>query len=173
MSTETYVDTTLPLSPEHQMLMFNDRETLFSVDVANSPITPQQCLLTLSNMRIKAHIKDVSVELMEIYMRSKYVIQSTNLNKIFANILTGYKYGMLHYKDVTDDFTLDQYAEFIFNNGEALDRWCQVLESIPLYLMMCSEDLISNESKDVRSELGGRSIACFCYCTAYRVSSCA
>jgi hypothetical protein len=148
MNTDHLIETTLPLSPEHQMLMFNDRETLFNVDIGKSPITPQQCLLTLSNMRITASIKDVSVELMQIYMRSKYVVQTTNLHKIFANIITGYKHGKLFYTDVTDDFTLDQYAEFIFENGEALDQWCQVLESIPLYLMMCSDDLISKEAKD-------------------------
>ncbi|MBX3040724.1 MAG: hypothetical protein KF789_08480 [Bdellovibrionaceae bacterium] len=142
------IEVTLPLTPENQMRYFNDKNLVFSIDVKGSRITPKQCLLTLSNMRLKAHVQDVDAEMMEHYMRSKYVIESTNLHKIFANILTGYKTGKLLYSDVENEFTLDQYAEFIFKNQNSLANWAQVIESIPLYLMMCSNELLTAETKD-------------------------
>lgn len=142
------IQATLPLTPENQMKYFNDKNLVFSIDVKGSRITPKQCLLTLSNMRLKAHVRDVDTEMMEYYMQSKYVIESTNLHKIFANILTGYKTGKLIYSDVEGEFSLDQYAEFIFKHQEALASWARVIESIPLYLMMCSNELLSSEAKE-------------------------
>ncbi len=145
MTTQRILDVTLPLSPQHQVEYFKDKSILFRVDIPNSRITPKQCLMTLSNMRIKAEIKGVTPELLLEYMTGKFVVETTNLAKICANIILGYKFQRMPYADVAEQFSLDQYTDFIFDNRELLDDWIQVIHSIPLYLATTSKSFLEKE----------------------------
>ena len=145
MTTQRILDVTLPLSPQNQVEYFKDKSILFRVDIPNSRITPKQCLMTLSNMRIKAEIKGVSPELLLEYMTGKFVTESTNLAKVCANIILGYKFQRMPYEDVAGDFSLDQYTDFIFDNSELLKDWINLIDSIPLYLAVCSQSFMDKE----------------------------
>lgn len=142
------IETTLPLSPQNQIEFFKDKSILFRVDVGSSKLTPKQCLAVLSNMKIEAEIKDVSPELMKEYMTMSLVVPTTNLAKIYANIVTGYKLGVMFYPEVADFFTLDQYAQFIVDNHEMIEKHCALLRSIPLFLLINSQSFVSQESLD-------------------------
>ncbi len=154
MSTPKILEVTLPLSPQHQVEYFKDKSIQFRVDIPNSRITPKQCLMTLSNMRIKAEIKGVTPELLLEYMTGKFVVETVNLAKICANIILGYKFHRMPYEDVIGDFSLDQYTDFIFDNKELLDDWVQLILSVPLYLATSSNSFMEKQDcEDLKSEL--------------------
>lgn len=145
MSEQRILEVTLPLSPQNQIEYFKDKSILFRVDIPNSRITPKQCLMTLSNMRIKAEIKGVTPELLKEYMTGSFVVETTNLAKICANIILGYKFQNMPYSDVEEHFSLEDYADFIVENKLMLDDWCDVIQSIPLYLAVSSTSFMEKE----------------------------
>lgn len=154
MTTQRVLDVTLPLSPQNQVEYFKDKSILFRVDIPNSRITPKQCLMTLSNMRIKAEIKGVTPELLLEYMTGKFVVETVNLAKICANIILGYKFQRMPYEDVAEHFSLDQYTDFIFDNRELLDDWIKIIHSVPLYLAISSKSFMDQEDGEaLKNEL--------------------
>lgn len=154
MNEQRILEATLPLSPQNQIEYFKDKSILFRIDIPNSRITPKQCLMTLSNMRIKAEVKGVTPELLLEYMTGNFVVETTNLAKICANILLGYKFQNMPYTDVEEHFSLENYADFIVENKQMLDDWCQIINSIPLYLAMSSTAFLEKEeSEDLKKEL--------------------
>lgn len=145
MSEQRILEVTLPLSPQNQIEYFKDKSILFRVDIPNSKITPKQCLMTLSNMRIKAEIKGVTPELLKEYMTGSFVVETTNLAKICANIILGYKFQNMPYSDVEEHFSIEDYADFIVENKLMLDDWCDVIKSVPLYLAVSSTSFMEKE----------------------------
>lgn len=144
--TQNLIDATLPLSPQNQIKFFKDKSLVFNIDMENSRLTTKQCFLTLSNMKIKSRIKDVDVDIMKEYMTVSHMVNTTNLAKICANIITGYKFGEMYYTDVQDDFTIDQYARFIVDNHPMIEQWCEVIRSIPLFLMLNCNNFLEEKS---------------------------
>src|SRR5690606_32616608 len=130
MTAPKILEVTLPLFPQHLVEFIIYKRIIFRVDIHISQITPKKCLMTISNMRIKAEIKGVSPELLLEYMTGKFVVETVNLAKICANIILGYKFQRMPYEDVAGDFSLDQYTDFIFDNKALLDDWIQVIHSV-------------------------------------------
>lgn len=154
MNEPRIIDVTLPLSPQHQIEYFKDKSILFRVDIKNSRISPKQCLMTLSNMRLKAEVQGITAELLKEYMTGNFVVETTNLAKITANIIFGYKYQEMPYTDVQNDFSLEDYAHFIVDNQEMIEQWCNLIKSIPLYLAMSATKFLDEETLELlRQEL--------------------
>ncbi len=154
MNEQRIIDVTLPLSPQHQIEYFKDKSILFRVDIKNSRISPKQCLMTLSNMRLKAEVQGVTPELLKEYMTGNFVVETTNLAKITANVIFGYKYQEMPYTDVQNDFSLEDYAHFIVDNQEMIEQWCNLIKSIPLYLAMSATKFLDEETLELlRQEL--------------------
>ncbi|WPU65626.1 hypothetical protein [Peredibacter starrii] len=145
MTNQRILDVTLPLSPQNQIEYFKDKSILFRIDMANSRITPKQCFMTLSNMRIKAEIGNITPAVLEEYMTANFVIETTNLPQIIANIILGYKYQRMPYVDVESHFSLENYANFIVNHEEMIQQWCGLINSIPLYLIMSTNKIHSED----------------------------
>lgn len=132
------IEATLPLSPQNQIEYFKDKSILFKIDILNSKITPKQCFMTLSNMKLKAEIKDVTPEIITEYMTGNFVVETTNMAKICANLILGYKYQSMPYLDVEPFFSLEQCADYICENHEMISKWCSLVKSIPLLFVASS-----------------------------------
>jgi hypothetical protein len=145
MNDQRILDVTLPLTPQHQIEYFKDKSILFRVDIASSKITPKQCFMTLSNMKIKAEIKDVTPELITEYMTGNFVVETTNMAQICANIILGYKHQRTPYLEVEDQFSLEEYTDYIIENQGMIEKWCKLISSIPLYLITSTKYLSEEE----------------------------
>lgn len=140
------IEATLPLSPENQVKYFKDKSVLFRINVSESRITPRQCLMTLSNMRLKVEVADVSPEILHSFMTDRFIVETTNLAKIAANVILGYRYASLPYADVEPNFSIDQYAEFIEEHQDMIAKWCEVIAAVPMYLLFCSQGFVDDEA---------------------------
>lgn len=153
------IETTLPLSPQNQIAYFKSKKPgeepiQFLIDVEGSKLNIKQCLMMVSNMKLKVNFKKVTKELMKEYMTASFVVESDTLAKIYANIMTGATTGHMYYQDMDGVFSIDDVAEFIAENVEIIEKHAHVLNSIPLFLLINSENFLSDEKKEkVKSDL--------------------
>ena len=87
-------------------------------------------------------------------MMAHFIVESETLAKSYANIMTGATTGAMYYPEVSDAFNIDEIAEFIAENLDLVIAHSEVLNSIPLFLLVNSQTFLSDEKKDkLKSEL--------------------
>jgi hypothetical protein len=124
------IKTTAPIPVEELKKFFVDQDTKYLIDYKNSKLKGSKLLTYLSNLEIPCDLQftemdDDFFDLLKDYLNSSFLVNVDVLEIATMCLL------LEHRKLLTGNF----YSNFIEENKEIIDQWCDVLDSCTLYNM--------------------------------------
>lgn len=127
---------TLPLSPDVMVDFFNDKSTIYEIDldVTLEAMNVRSILMYLSNLGITCYFNKVTPDLLLEYLTMKEFINCDQLTKIHGNVLSYLKYGEFAYEEVRNVISDEDLISLIVDNENIVIEQCVFAESMLLFL---------------------------------------
>lgn len=125
------VNTTAPIKIEDLKKYFEDKTTIFLVDLENSQLTESKLLTYFSNLDLPIDLlsnerTEKFYELLSAYFKHQLILNLPTIENAAIDVL--FEFKSLHNYG---------YGKFIEENREIIQQWSDILDSMPLFNMYC------------------------------------